>query len=360
MRALLLHESNKILHGPVTRVRDRAALVTSLVQLDEWYIWNVLKQIILHDVDLGNRNPIRTIGAAVHARKSLVHGVHRIAVGAVLAVEIEEDVLIAVQHNLLVRLGDHDAYGAIVGIWYGLRLDGWLETASSEASNKGIHICLGEGTFALVKRVLLLLGAIKDSQGGEGAVGRLSLEMEISGEALEVGYLGGRELDGACMILCDRSEKVLQGLAILIGLVENEHGGSVRARNVLAPRLGARLTNQRLEARLGKILDSVDVPALVEDHLAFAIGLVQHKGRERDASCLGRLGVCGHADGEILVELFRRSGKYIARGCVVVVKVPDKYDLRFFLEKEIIMLLLVSKIGDSGKELLGHEVDDSD
>lgn len=355
MRAVVLDKIHQVLDGTVAYVDRCGALVAGLVELDERHVRDVLGNVVLDDVHLGNDDLLGAVRGAVHAGQGLVHGSQGAAVRAVLPEVVQQDILARVHDHIVVVVGHHRGDGAVVRRRDRLGLDAGLQPAGHKVLDERAD---GGGIHAPAVGELLLGGALVDAKGREiGVV--VDGQVQVAREAGKVGDLGRRELERAGVLFGERPQLGGEPLAVGVGLGKDETGRTTGPFDVLAPGIRAHLPNERLVAVLGKRLDGVDLPRLVKDRLAVVLGAVQHDRRKGHPGGLRGGQVRGDAEGEILMQLFC-GGEEGGVGCGIgAVNVTDDHDLAALLEEETVMGLLVAQDGDGGEDLFRHELHDA-
>lgn len=354
----LLDELDQVAVCALALVGDRVGLVVSPVEPHPRDVRHVLGQVVLHDVHLGD-DDVRA--AAVCRREGVVDGRQGLAVGAVLAEVVQQDVLGAVEHHVLEAVG-HDG-GDGPGLQGGdrLGLDDGLEAAGQEVVGEAADVAgrqvLGAALGAV--GVLAALGAVVDGEGREVLLGAV-LEVQVAREPGKVGRLGRGEGQPALELLGQGPQLVGDGAAVVVEAREDEGGGAVVARDVVAPGAVAELANQRGVGGLGEGLDGLDVldVALV-NLLALAVGLVHDNRWEPDTCLRSSIRVESYTDGEVLVELLGGGPERPLGDRVICVKVAHQDDLLLLLLEEGIMERLGGKRVDASEHLLLYKVDNA-
>jgi len=81
------------------------------------------------------------------------------------SVEFDKNILLIVDNNVLVVVGDNSSNRSIVLFWDGLRLDARLDLTGQEVVNKLANMLFSE-LSALLEGEFLVLGCVLDSEGG--------------------------------------------------------------------------------------------------------------------------------------------------------------------------------------------------
>lgn len=358
MAGALLDELDQVAVCALALVRDGVRLVVSPVEPHPRDVRHVLGQVVLHDVHLGDDD----VGAAaVCGRQGVVHGRQGLAVGAVLAEVVQQDVLGAVEHHVLEAVGHDGGDGAVLDRGDRLGLDDGLEAAGQEVVCEAADVAGREVLGAALGgvRVLAALGAVVDGEGGEVLLGAV-LEVQVAREPGKVGRLGGREGQPALEPLGQGPQLVGDGAAVVVEAREDEGGGAVVARDVVAPGAVAELADQRGVGGLGEGLDGLDVldVALV-NLLALAVGLVHDNRGESDSCFRGGVRVESYTDGEVFVELLGGGPERALSDRIICIKIADQDDLLLLLLEEGIMERLGGKGVDSSEHLLLYKVDNA-
>lgn len=89
----------------------------------------------------------------------------RFAVTAPRGVEFEKNVLLVIENDIFVIVGDHNLHRSLLLLWDGLRLDTGLHLAINEILDKISDSFLGQ-FLALVEGELLVLDGFLDSESG--------------------------------------------------------------------------------------------------------------------------------------------------------------------------------------------------
>ena len=119
----------------------------------------------------------------------------RLAVTAPWGVELKQNILVVVNHNLVIVLRNDNSDRAFLLLWDGLRLDAWLDLSGDEVINELADFLLSE-FLGLVIRKLLILVRILDSESRELA----DLKVEVGGMLTESLGVNSGEVDGTLML----------------------------------------------------------------------------------------------------------------------------------------------------------------
>jgi len=215
--SVVADEVDQILNRARTGVIDRLVLGAGFEQLDGREALDLIGHVVGRGVDLGDDDFVGV--ALVHLGQLVVLGRQGLAVAAPGGVELEEHVLVVVDDDVLVVLGDDNSNGPLLLLGDGLALDTRLELAGDVVVDEGADVLgadvfdralLGVGEFLVLLRVL-------DGEGGPGA----GLEVEVGGVLAEGGGIDCGEVDFALMLLGDGLEGLGEGLALLGGLGED-------------------------------------------------------------------------------------------------------------------------------------------
>lgn len=125
-------------------------------------------------------------------------------------VELDENILLIVNDNLLVVVGDDGGDRAVIVLGDSLALDARLQLTRDNIIHKLGNIGLGDG-LGLVEGELLVLGDMLDSESGPLA----SLKVEIAGVGAKGLCVDGSEVDDTSVLLRDRLEGLCEFSALL-------------------------------------------------------------------------------------------------------------------------------------------------
>lgn len=126
-------------------------------------------------------------------------------------VELKENILVVVNHNLVIILRNDNSDRAFLLLRNGLRLDAWLDLSGNEVINELTDFLLSE-LLGLVIRKLLVLVRLLDSESGELA----DLEVEVGGMLTEILGVNSGEVDGT-LVLDGEGLQLLGKLFTLFG-----------------------------------------------------------------------------------------------------------------------------------------------
>jgi len=203
------------------------------------------------------------------------------------SVELNQDILLVVKDNLIVVLGNDNGDRTILLLWNGLRLDAWLDIASSEFIDKFANILSGK-LLGLVEWELLVLDSLLNGECRPLA----NLEVKVTTVLSECLCVNGSKVDLALVLLGDFLEVLGEGFTLFWGFGENIGEGETGLGNVSwnsiesglhAPQtyghvarvsLRPNLANQWSGRGLGELLNSLLVELLSECVLALVEGLV--------------------------------------------------------------------------------------
>lgn len=220
--AVVADEVGQGLDGAGAAVLDGLVLGAGLEELDGGEAGDVVGDVVGGRVDLGDRHLIGE--RSVLLGQLVVLGGKSLAVAAPRSVELEEDVLLVVDDEVLVALGDDDGGRALLLFGDGLALDAGLDLAldvvrDERADGLSADVLdaalLGEGE-------LLVLLDVLDSEGGPSA----NLKVKVATVLAESGGVDGSEVDLAAVLLSDGLEVLGERLALLRGLGEDVGEGN--------------------------------------------------------------------------------------------------------------------------------------
>lgn len=220
--AVVADEVGQGLDGAGAAVLDGLVLGAGLEELDGGEAGDVVRDVVGGRVDLGDRHLIGE--RSVLLGQLVVLGGKSLAVAAPRSVELEEDVLLVVDDEVLVALGDDDGGRALLLFGDGLALDAGLDLAldvvrDERADGLSADVLdaalLGEGE-------LLVLLDVLDSEGGPSA----NLKVKVATVLAESGGVDGSEVDLAAVLLSDGLEVLGERLALLRGLGEDVGEGN--------------------------------------------------------------------------------------------------------------------------------------
>jgi hypothetical protein len=140
----------------------------------------------------------------------------RLAVTAPWGIELNQDVLLVIEDNLIVVLGNDNGNWSILAFWNGLRFDAGLNSTRHKVVNKLSDI-LGAKLLGLVERELLVLDSLLDSKCGPLA----NLKVEVSAVLAKGLGVNGSKVDLALVFLSDWLELLRQGFTLFWGFGED-------------------------------------------------------------------------------------------------------------------------------------------
>jgi hypothetical protein len=215
--AVVTDELGKGLDGTSAAVLDRLVLGASLEELDGREARDVIGNVVGGGINLGDGD---LVGEGSELLSQLVVlGSKSLAVSAPGGVELEKDVLVVVDDEVLVALGDDHGGTKLLLLGNGVGLDAGLNFALNELLNESADSLLADvldGTLLGVG-VLLVLGDVLDGERGPGA----DLEVEVAGVLTESGSVDGSEVDLSAVLLSDGLQVSGERLALLWGLGED-------------------------------------------------------------------------------------------------------------------------------------------
>lgn len=365
VRAVLLDELGEVLDRAVTRVLNWLALGSSLEQLDGGKALNLIWNVVEGGINLGDGNLVGVV--LVHASKLIVLWCESLAVSTPWCVELEENILLAVDHNLLVVLGHDNGDWAILLLWDRLAFDGRLNLASNkvldEASNLLLAECLGRAGLGVGE--LLVLGGVLDSECGPCA----NLEVEVASVLAESAGVNGSEVDLALVLLSNWLEGLGESLTLLGGLGEDVgewdaglkrllvHSTTKQSRSpthghVISVGLWSNLANQGSSRGLGESKDVLLDELLGESVLALVESLVENNRWLNDALSLGETDIRSSTKEVRVTELFANLSEGGVGSLVVGTEETNNDDLVGSLE--LVQSSGCRELGDSWQSLLGH------
>lgn len=343
--AVLGDELDQVLNGAGARVLNGLVLGTGSVELDGGEALDLIGNVVLGSINLGNDNLVLELGVGVEGSKLIVLGSESLAVTAPGSVELNEDILGVIKDNVVVALGDDDGDGALLGLGDGLRLDGRLNLASNEVIDELLD-GLGGDLLLLVEGELLVLGGLLDGEGRE----LVGLEVQVAGVSTESLGVDGSEVDNTTLSLSDGLEGIAKLLALLGGLGKDVGEGNA-SRHVAGIGVGANLTDERGRGSLGELLNGLGVELLGEDGLALVEVLVEDNGRGSDTLSLGESSIAAGTEGVLVAELISDLGEGLVGSLVGGIEVGDNDDLVGLLE---LLNVVLGEDRNGGKGLLDH------
>jgi hypothetical protein len=198
-----------VLHGLV--------LGAGLEELDGREAGDVIGNVVEGGVDLGDGDLVGESGVLLG--QLVVLGGESLAVSTPGSVELKKNVLVVVDNEILVALGDNNSCAGLLLLGNGLALDAGLNLALDELLNERANSLGAEvldGTLLGVGE-LLVLGDVLDGECGPGA----SLKVEVTGVLAESGSVDGSEVDLSAVLLSDGLQVGGERLTLLGSLGED-------------------------------------------------------------------------------------------------------------------------------------------
>ena len=222
--AVVADELSKGLDGTGTAVLDRLVLGAGLEELDGGEARDVIGNVVGGGVNLGDGDLVGEGGVLLG--ELVVLGREGLAVSAPGGVELKKNILVVVDNEVLVALGDNHGGTRLLLLGNRLALDAGLNLALNELLNESADSLLADvlGGTLLGEGVLLVLGDVLDGEGGPGA----NLKVEVAGVLAESGSIDGSEVDLSAVLLSDGLQVGGERLALLRGLGEDVGEGKAR------------------------------------------------------------------------------------------------------------------------------------
>jgi hypothetical protein len=141
------------------------------------------------------------------------------------SVELEQHILVAVNDDFLVVLGDDDGGGAFLLLGDRLALDAGLELAGNKVGDELGQLLGGEsrGITSFGVWELLVLDGVLDGESGP----RADLKVEVASVLTESGRVNGSEVDLALVLLGEGLDLSGKAGALLFGLGEDVGEGDL-------------------------------------------------------------------------------------------------------------------------------------
>lgn len=366
VRAVVADEVGEILNSSRTVVVDWLGLLALLEELDGWEALDLIWDVVESGINLGNDDLVLIV--LVETGKLIVLWCESLAVSAPWSVELEENVLVAVDDDVLVVLCNDDLDCALLALlWKWLALDAWLDLAGDEVFDVFANLLCGELLDVAGGLVweLLVLGGVLNGESWPLA----NFEVEVTSVLAKGRGVDGSEADLALVLFSKWLEILCERFALLSGLGEDvcewkagledvSVSKALRCTSVVTYShvssvcLWANLANQWCCGDLGELGDGLLVELLGELILALIELLVENNGWCLDALGLGQVGIRGSCEEVAVPELLRDLGK-CGVGCLVVLPdVCDEHDLVGGLE--LVEGGLCGEEGDGWQGLLGH------
>jgi hypothetical protein len=215
--AVVADKVGKSLDGAGAVVLNGLVLGAGLEELDSGEAGDVIGNVVGGSVNLGDGDLVGESGVLLG--QLIVLGCKSLAVSAPGGVEFNKNVLLVVDHEVLVALGDDDSGTGLLLLGDGLALDAGLDLAGDEVVNERADSLLADvlGSTLLGVGELLVLGDVLDGERGPAA----DLEVEVAGVLAESGSVDGSEVDLSAVLLGDRLEVGGERLTLLGGLGED-------------------------------------------------------------------------------------------------------------------------------------------
>jgi hypothetical protein len=207
----------KSLDSAGTVVLNGLILGAGLEELDGREARDVIGNVVGGSINLGNGDLVGE--GRVLLGQLVVLGSKGLAVSAPRGVELDENILLVVDDEVLVALGDDHGGTGLLLLGDGLALDAGLDLAGDKVLNERADSLFGDvlGSALLGVGELLVLGDVLDGERGPGA----DLEVQVAGVLAESGSVDGSEVDLSAVLLGDRLEVSGESLTLLGGLGED-------------------------------------------------------------------------------------------------------------------------------------------
>lgn len=131
-------------------------------------------------------------------------------------VELDEDILVVVDDQVIVGVGDDNGNRTLLLLGDGLRLDAGLDLAVQDLLDELANL-LGIDLLALVVGELRALGGVLNGEGRE----LLGVEVQVVGVSAESLSIDGSNVDSAAVLLSNGLEVLSELLALLGSLSED-------------------------------------------------------------------------------------------------------------------------------------------
>ena len=222
--AVVADELSKGLDGTGTAVLDGLVLGAGLEELDGGEARDVIGNVVGGGINLGDGDLVGE--GSVLLGELVVLGGEGLAVSAPGGVELKKNVLVVVDDEVLVALGDNHGGTRLLLLGNRLALDAGLNLALNELLNESADSLLADvlGGTLLGVRELLVLGDVLDGESGPGA----DLKVKVAGVLAESGSIDGSEVDLSAVLLSDGLQVGGERLALLRGLGEDVGEGKAR------------------------------------------------------------------------------------------------------------------------------------
>jgi len=215
--AVVANKLSKGLDGTGTAVLNGLVLGAGLEELDGRKARDVIGNVVSGGINLGDSDLVGEGGVLLG--ELVVLGGEGLAVSAPGGVELKKNILVVVNNEILVALGDDHSGTRLLLLGNRLALDAGLNLALNELLNESADSLLADvldGTL-LGEGVLLVLGDVLDGESGPGA----DLEVKVAGVLAESGSVDGSEVDLSAVLLGNGLQVGGERLALLRGLGED-------------------------------------------------------------------------------------------------------------------------------------------
>lgn len=215
--AVVANKLGKSLDGTGTAVLNGLVLGAGLEELDGGEARDVIGNVVGGSVNLGDGDLVGEGGVLLG--ELVVLGREGLAVSAPGGVELKKNILVVVDNEVLVALGDDHGGTRLLLLGNRLALDAGLNLALNKLLNESADSLLADvlGGTLLGEGVLLVLGDVLDGEGRPGA----DLEVKVAGVLTESGSVDGSEVDLSTVLLSDGLQVGGERLALLRGLGED-------------------------------------------------------------------------------------------------------------------------------------------
>lgn len=343
--AVLSNELDEVINSSGALVGDRSVLATGGEELDGGEALDLIGNVVGSGVDLGNDNLVLEVAVGELGSELIVLGGESLAVTAPGSVELEEDILVVIEDNVVVALGNNNGDGALLGLGDGLGLDAGLNLAGNEVVDELGNLVVGD-LLLLVEGELLVLGDLLDSERGE----LVGLEVQVAGVSTESLSINGGEVDLAAVLLSNGLESLGELLSLLGGLGEDVGKGNT-GRHVSGVGLGANLANEGSGGGDNEVGDGVELELLGEGVLALVKGLVENDGGNGDTLGLSESGIVDTTEEVVITHGLSNLSEGLVGGLVIGGEVGDNDDLVGSLE---LLKSVLGQDGNGGEGLLDH------
>jgi hypothetical protein len=212
--AILLDKCGEILNSTATRVEDWSVLLSGNEELDGREALDVIWNIVGGGIDLGNDNLVAEW--LEELTELVVLGRESLAVSAPWGIELNQDILLLIENNVLVVVGNDNGDWAILRLWNRLALDAGLDAAGDELVNESSD-GLGSDFLGLVKGILFVLDGVLDGKGRPLA----NLEIEVTGVLAKGLGIDCSKVDLGAVLLGNGLQLLGEGSAFFFGFSED-------------------------------------------------------------------------------------------------------------------------------------------